>query len=205
MADLAPLDVETNLQEALPAQFLGDNFQALCSALSLGGLQLLDDIVTLVQVCRDLDDAIGVQLDQIGQLLNQPRYGGPYPVGETDDLYRIKLRAAILRNRSMGTIEELRRMVAILLTGFSPVVQLVDFPPAAFVLVVGVSSPLSAAQAAVLVEYVLSAKPAGVLVAGIAWYTGPTFAWDGFPDPPFEGYDDGTGLVGGFWAQYVWP
>lgn len=205
MADLAPLDVTDDLQEALPAQFAGARFQSLMSAIAVGSLQITDDIVLLVQICRDLDDAIGVQLDQIGQMLNQPRYGGAYPVGETDDNYRIKLRAAVLRNRSMGTISELRAMVVALLTGYNPIVQISEFPPAAFVLAVGVSFPLSAAVAQTLVEFVLSAKPAGVLVAGIAWYVAPTFAWDGFPDPPFEGYDDGTGFVGGYWANFIWP
>lgn len=205
MADLPPLDVTTDLQGALPSQFSGDNFQAFMEALSLGGLQMLDDIVLLAQVCRDLNDAVGVQLDQIGQLLNQPRYGGAYPVGETDDLYRIKLRAAILRNRSNGTTADLIAMVVALLTGYNPSVQLTDLPPAAFTLFVVVSAPLTADVADVLVEFVLAAKPAGVLVAGIAWGVAPIFAFDGFPDPPFAGYDDGTGLVGGFWANYVWP
>jgi hypothetical protein len=205
MADLAPLDVTTDLQGALPSQFVGANFLAFCESLSLGGLQMLDDIVLLAQVCRDLDDAVGVQLDQIGQLLNQPRYGGAYPVGETDDLYRIKLRAAIMRNRSMGTTDDLIAMIVALLTGYSPSVQITDVPPAAFVVFVTVSAPLTAAIADVLVEFILAAKPAGVLVAGIGWGVDPTFAWAGFPDPPFAGYDDGTGLVGGFWANYVWP
>jgi hypothetical protein len=203
--DIAAFDIPAEAQSWLAGQFSeATRLQALTAALA-EPVKDIDDIAVALQTWRDIDTATGVALDQIGQIINQPRYGGGYPVGEADADYRPKLRAAILRNRSNGTAEQLIAMVVALLDGLSPVVQVADVYPAGFVLAVWVSAAPSTAQAQALVDFCVAAKAAGVGIVGLAWYTAPTFAFDGFPDPPFKGYDDGTGLVGGYWANYIYP
>ena len=205
MSDLAPIDGPDLAAAALPSEFIGKpNILALWRGLA-APVSDYEAALQWMQTAFAIDTSTGVQMDALGQVLGQPRYGGPYPIGESDADYRVKLRAAILRNRSMGSTEDLIAMVNALLAAKSPSVQIADVAPAAFVLAVWVSSALTASEVAALIEFAISAKGAGIGIAGIAWYTAPTFAWDGFPDPPFEGYDDGTGLVGGYWANYVWP
>lgn len=205
MPDIVPISGPTEMLGQMPSQFVGKpNLEALWTAVGVPATWL-DDAHYWLQRAFTVEYGEGVQLDEIGKRMDQPRDGGPYPVGESDALYRVKLRAALLRNRSHGTAEELRAMVHALFDGLSPVVQIVDTPPAKFVLVVGVSAAPSASLQDALVAFCRAAKAAGVGIAGLAWYTAPTFSFDGFPDPPFKGYDDGTGLVGGFWANYIYP
>lgn len=205
MADLTPIVGKDIAQAALAGQFTDSpNVQDLVECLAYPMTQI-DTVTVQLQTWRDLDTATGVALDQIGQLLNQPRQGGVYPLGESDADYRPKLRAAILRNRSDGATTNLIAMLEALLTGYAPAIQFVDTPPAAFVVAIGVSSPLSAAMEVTIGEFLDAAKSAGVGIAGAAWYTAPTFAFAGFPDPPFKGYDDGTTAVGGYYAKYFWP
>ena len=205
MADLLALDIPTIARGWLAGQFAdATRLQALTAALA-EPVKDVDDIAIALQTWRDLDTATGVALDQVGQIINQPRYGGGYPVGESDADYRPKLKAAILRNRSNGTAAQLVAMVVALLDGLSPVPQISEVYPAGFVLAVWVSAAPSTAQIQALVDFTIAAKAAGVGIVGLAWYTAPTFAFDGYPDPPFKGYDDGTGLVGGYWANYIYP
>lgn len=203
--DIIAFDIPQTAKDWLAGQFSeATRLQALVEALAKS-VKDIDDTAVALQTWRDIDTAQGAALDQIGQMLAQPRYGGAYPVGESDADYRSKLRAAILRNRSNGTAEQLIAMIVALLDGLAPVPQVVDVPPAGFVCAVWVSAVPSAAQVQALIEFCVAAKAAGVGILGLAWYTAPTFAFDGYPDPPFKGYDDGTGTVGGYWANYIYP
>lgn len=65
-----------------------------------------------VWVGRQLDTAVGVQLDGIGDIVGEPRKG------RTDEVYRIFLRVRILVNRSDGKVEQL---YAILVQAFGAV------------------------------------------------------------------------------------
>ena len=205
MADILPLNTPTEATNLLPSQFIDQpNIAALWRGLAYP-IQDYEDTLFWLQTAYSLDNADGVQLDYVGQILNQPRLGGPYPVGESDSDYRVKLRAAVLRNRSNGSTPDLIAVVKALLNGNAVKVQIIDTPPAAFVLLVQVTTPLTSGEQTALIEFCESARSAGVGIAGLAWYADPTFAFDGFPDPPFQGYDDGTGAVGGYWANYIWP
>lgn len=205
MPDLTAINGATTAQAALPSVFVDKpNILALWRGLA-SPVTDYEAVLQWLQTAFTLDASTGRQMDALGQVLGQPRYGGDYPAGESDTDYRVKLRAAVLRNRSMGAAPDLILMVKALLTGKSPVVQVVDTPPAAFVLTVWVSAALTTAEAAALVEFCESARGAGIGIAGLAWYTAPTFSFAGFPDPPFKGYDDGTTAVGGYWANYIYP
>lgn len=75
---------------------------------------------------RSLADSEGAQLDVIGDIVGQPREG------RTDALYRLAIQARIKLNKSSGTVEDLYTIIGLLLTTGS--MELIDFPPAGFVL-----------------------------------------------------------------------
>jgi hypothetical protein len=205
MADITPLSGNTEAVATLPSQFIDKaNIFGLWTGLAYP-ITDYEDALYWIQTAYTLDQGAGVQLDYLGQILNQPRLGGPYPVGEPDADYVLKLRAAVLRNRSMGSAPELIAIFAALLGANYVGSQIFDTPPAAFVAAIWVSAALTPTEEQILGEFCDAARAAGVGIRGLAWYTEPTFAFDGFPFPPFAGYDDGSGTVGGYYAKYFWP
>lgn len=205
MADIDPLAGPAEAVATLPSEFVDQpNIVGLWSALA-GPITDYEDALVWIEYAYSLEQGAGVQLDYIGQLLNQPRLGGPYPGGEPDAVYVLKLRAAILRNRSMGSAPELMAIFAALLGDNYVGSQIFDTPPAAFVAAIWINTALTPTEEQILGEFCDVARAAGVGIRGLAWYTDPTFSFDGFPYPPFKGYDDGSGTVGGFYAKYFWP
>lgn len=189
MSTIAPADLSAGANADLPAQYASTSVLDLTQAL-LSRLQTVDDVARQLQAGMALPDAAGAQLDILGALVGQPRMGGAYPAGESDADYRQKIAAAILRNRSGGTVPDLIAVVKALLSDLSPTVIVTQAGTAAFALTVLVSAPLDAEQLAALSSFVQAAKAAGV---GTTIYpsAAPTFAYAGFPDPPFSGYDNG--------------
>lgn len=80
-------------------------------AAILDQIQLIEDDAAAIAAARDVDTATGVQLDQVGALVGQPRWG------RNDDDYRILIRARILANSSKGTPETLISIASLLLGG----------------------------------------------------------------------------------------
>jgi hypothetical protein len=147
----------------------------------------------------DVDNAQGVQLDNLGALVGQPRLGGLYPTGESDAAYRPKVKARSLANRSEGTTPELQEILSVLIGAQLLGVDVVDAYPAGFYVNLNVASPLTTQQKADVIDFVLASKPAGVRCRGIVNIVDPVFAFDGFPVPPGAGYDVGA------WADYFYP
>ena len=189
MARVVTADLAAGAQSDLPAQFASTSALDLTQAL-VSRLQTVDQTTIALQAGFSLDTAAGVQLDALGQLVGQPRMGGDYPAGESDADYRQKIRAAILRNRSGGTVVDLIEVVSQLLSDLSPTVIITQAGVAAFALTVLVSAPLDALRLEALASFVQAAKAAGV-GATIYPSAAPTFAYAGFPDPPFAGYNEG--------------
>jgi len=179
------------------------NFLALL-ATATDRVQLLEDLLQYLAAHRDVATAEGVTLDSVGQELGQDRYGGPYGMGEADAVYRQKVLARILCNVSCASLPDLAAVVRGLLGANVLVVSVADLPPASFVLGVGVTTGLSAAETAGLIEMVNAARAAGVGV-GLCWYTDPVFGFAEDTDPLVAGFDDGTGTVGGAFATYFYP
>ena len=79
-------------------------FLAEFEELETSRLQLLNE--------RLLDNAEGSQLDDIGDLVGQPR-----PDGANDDLYLLYIRARIVQNRTAQTAEETIYLISFMLGG----------------------------------------------------------------------------------------
>ena len=146
---------------------------------------------------RTLAAAEGANLDTFGPLVGAKR-----KAAQSDASYRGALAAAMLRNRSKGTADELIAICKAVVGATA--VHVFGAFPAAFVINLQVTAPLTAEQEAELVAFVLASKSVAIGIQGIAWYTGPVFGFLGYPDPPFKGYGDGAGS-GGKWAHYIWP
>lgn len=85
----------------LAQQYQKLSIQNLVSALA-GPAQDLENALFDLLTLRALPTATGIQLDQVGRILGQPR--GNFP---DDDTYRQFLRARVLLNRSSSTPEEI--------------------------------------------------------------------------------------------------
>ena len=70
--------------------------------------QAVEDFLWQLATGCNLDDAVGVQLDGLGDILDEPRGG------LTDNQYRLFLRAKILVLRSRGRVEQLIQILKVL-------------------------------------------------------------------------------------------
>ena len=70
--------------------------------------QAIEDLLWQLATERGLDDAVGVQLDGIGDILDEARGG------LSDDQYRLVLRAKILAIKSRGRVEELIEILEVM-------------------------------------------------------------------------------------------
>jgi hypothetical protein len=125
-------------------------------------------------VDRSLAIAAGVNLDQYGEILSEPRDG------LTDTEYRRILGARILSNRSDGQAETLIGLTAIL-TG-STDVRLFEVYPAGMVIAYVVPSPLTQNQRDRAVRIIRRAVAAGVRLDWIVEAGPGYFGWLSDPD-----------------------
>lgn len=93
----------------LPQQHRGKvNTEALLSALA-GPAQELEDALYQLLTERDIDTAIGTQLDDLGLIVGEARQG------RDDDTYRRFVRARISVNRSKGTVLDVLTVASLVL------------------------------------------------------------------------------------------
>lgn len=135
----------------LPAVFKNKtNWTALITIFAAPFQEVYDALLQL-QDERDLDNAVGDQLDILGGVLNKLR------AGADDDTYRIRLRAHIRLLKSSGTQPELLDLLDTLLAGsylFTP------YYPASFV--IEAVPALTASQASEFGAIIQAGKAAGV-------------------------------------------
>lgn len=103
---------------------------------------------------RDLDTAVGAQLDMLGRLVGEAREG------RADSEYRPFVRARVLINRSNGLPEEILRIVRVV-TGSTVELHLREHFPAAFTVEVVGPIPFTPAT---LLRLLRASKAAGVRV-----------------------------------------
>lgn len=174
-------------------------------------LCILDDAVTLVNSFYsyfDIDLAIGVQLDVLGEILGVSRtvtfqpagyyslgvIGVPYSTHPSpvlaDDTYRLVLRAKILQNQWDGTISQIYSLWNTIFPGSLLVIQ--DNQDMTLnALVIGLSTQL---QKDLITNGYIVPRPEGVLMT-FSYSNDPYFAYD-MDTPDFKGYSEG------YWAQY---
>jgi hypothetical protein len=87
-------------------------------------LQDVEDALFEIILERDLDNAVGVQLNTIGDIVQQPR------TTPDDDRFRTAIRARIAINLSDATAEDLIKVANLLLQEYGESYELRDEPPA---------------------------------------------------------------------------
>lgn len=162
-------------------------------------LQSLENIAQEWLVLQTPEGAAGIYLDWWGLQVGQGRGA------DTDEEYRIKLQAAGARNRSNGTNPDMLLVLTLLLGTLATQVSIIPAYPAGIYIILTCPAPLTAATQEAVIAFAEASVAAGVGILGIAEIVNPVFAFAGFPDPPYRGYDDGSGLVGGYWANYFYP
>ena len=150
-------------------------------------LQDLNDTLQAMLTQTFVTNAVGYQLDVIGQ------YVGITRGGFSDDIFRLFIQVKIAINNSQGTPNQIITIMK-LITGATNCLYLPSYPAAlslqvnvdldAYLTTIG----LSASTFIALIQTVI---PAGVLLYGISSYDGPTNAFGFFEDPDALGYDDG--------------
>lgn len=150
MAPIKQTDHAGKAKGNLLEQFKGlDNWEKLLDVYSRQIQEIEDMFFELIEK-RFIDDAVGVQLDGLGQIIGAPRDG------LADEVYRVQLKVQIRINRSSGIVEDIIAVVALLVT--NPIHVRV-FPPASFV--VTLNDAVTAIPAE-LVAPVGNARMAGV-------------------------------------------
>lgn len=99
---------------------------AICSA----GFQPAEDMLQQLLLQRAVDNSVGAQLDVLGKLIGQARNG------LDDDTYRRYCRANISAHRSKGTVEDLLRVINLVI--FDPLAsyEIVQSSPATVVVTI---------------------------------------------------------------------
>lgn len=108
-----PSNLAAAMQDRIIMFVRGPRFKALVEALASRTDALLEVSEDIVEAF-DIDTAVGVQLDRLGELLQRPRYGA------SDDRYRTLLKIQVeLVLSSQGTTPTIMRIVE-LFTGEPP-------------------------------------------------------------------------------------
>ncbi|MCM3143031.1 hypothetical protein [Brevibacillus sp. MER 51] len=91
--------------EKNPTSILGKLFSILSEQI-----RQVEETHDRIRAWRDIDEAQGTTLDNIGTIVNQPRGVA------TDEVYRILLKSKIARNLSTGDINTIIRILALALS-----------------------------------------------------------------------------------------
>lgn len=169
----------------------------------LNRCQELEDAIWSVIVGRLIDAAEGVQLDALGSIVGQVRQG------EADELYRIRIRARIAANKSLGTPDDVLN-VAIIASNKTPdLVFYTELYPATFH--IELFNITAVAAASVIHELIHAAKPPGVgfalLYSSFATSGAFTFSDDDSEQVDaargFTDNDDPSTAPGGRWIDVI--
>lgn len=157
------------------------NMEAVLDAHGLSA-EALAAAFTQLDTDRLTDNAFGAQLDLLGEIVGQPREG----LSDAD--YRLRLQAKILLNRCSGTAEEILAIFTLLVPD-ATVIELRDYPPASFKLML-YAVTFTGSEAATLSKILNKARAAGVGSRLHYSMTLPadTFTFDG---TVAQGFDNG--------------
>lgn len=140
-------------------------------AAAVASVQDVEDVVNDLWIFRSLNQAQGVQLDEIGAIVGAPR-----TPGESDDDYRIDIQFQIFINSSNGEPETLYAVSRFVTN--TPTVGYREYWPAACLL--ELNADVIPTNFGTQIQAV---APAGVDVMVVNTYYDPpfTFEWDGLP------------------------
>jgi hypothetical protein len=156
----------------------GPRNQAIVAAL-VGQFQELENAAYQLKQAFDLDTAIGLQLDILGEVLGEDRKG------RDDDDYRAALRVVILVSKSHGTIPQLLSIAQ----GMSPSASVNITEPGTMTLQINLST-LGSATLRTVFDMLKRAKAGGVRL--LVTYGGVIGAVDGTPAGGIIGAADGS-------------
>lgn len=150
-------------------------------------LQDLQDTLYSILTQTFVTNAVGYQLDIIGQYVGLARQGFG------DDIYRLFIQVKIAINNSQGTPNQIITIM-MLITGATNCLYL-QYQPASMDLQVNVDlapylAGIGLSQQA-FIDLIQTVIPAGVLLFGISSYDGPATAFGWFEDPDALGFDQG--------------
>lgn len=157
-------------------QFKGKDIFARVITSYIEQVQDLEDAAFSTYFGRMLSNAVGAQLDGLGDVVGEERGG------KDDDAYRIAIRARILVNISNGTPEDI---IGILAATTGATIKIREYYPAAFI--AELTTPVETGfDAALIAVYLNEGKAAGVL-AHLVYYVEGEFRYD----TAGQGYDEG--------------
>lgn len=102
------------------------NMEAILDALRVQAVEL-SDALTDLRFDRLITTAVGEQLDVLGEIVGAARES------DTDEPYRLRIKAQVLVNRSSGTPEEIYAIFDLIKPALATM-EIEDWFPAAFVL-----------------------------------------------------------------------
>jgi len=143
-------------------------------------IQELENAYSGILTDTTIDSSEGLQLDNIGVLVGEPRSG------RSDLQYRTAIRARIGLNTSEGTLEDVVA-IAISVAGAPVTVTIVELFPAGFLAIINEAIDPLITDVAKIGSFVASGRPAGVrglLIFGVLG----SFQYDG---PAGTGFDEG--------------
>ena len=130
----------------------------------------------------DIDNSVGIHLDNIGSLVGELR------TGRADTPYRIALKARIRLNKSNGTIEDVID-IAIAVAGVPITIAITEHFPASFVARIVEAIDPSIVDTDAMAAFIRSGKPGGVGAhLEFSEGVGIPFQFDG---PAGSGFDEG--------------
>lgn len=177
----------THVAEAvanLISQFEGKQRIETLVSIFVGQIQELEDAFSDILTETTIDNSVGVNLDNIGLIVGEPR------AGRNDTQYRIAIKARIGLNTSGGTIENIISIV-ISVANAVVTVEIIEYFPASFT--ARIIEPIDPAVTDTdrIAEFIKGGRPAGVnghlefAVAGAFQFDGP--AGSGFDEGKYGG------------------
>lgn len=165
----------------LAEQYKKPKIEAFLRAL-VHPLQSIETVAFQVYTERNVDTAIGAQLDILGRIVGQERGG------YGDDAYRRLIRARIAVNRSDGTLEELLTIARLIIDDEDVVVVAEPQYPATIVLK-ATEAAITAETAGIALDFLQEAAAGGVRVMFEYFTIAPVFS---FANGPGLGFGDGA-------------
>jgi hypothetical protein len=132
-------------------------------------LQDLEDSAFSILNETNISNAVGAQLDNIGSIIGEGRFG------RSDADYRLAIKARIILNISSGQIESIIAILRALLGTVT--VQITEYFPARFIASVITPIVIDPEGLVVIKNAVRSAKPAGVFCE-VGFQTANPFTFD---------------------------